>query len=225
MGKSFIISTKNQQFSANKIAKLKNNLGIGATDYSDFLEIAPPEGHKTLGIDTMKGLKRWSQLKPYSALNRLGVIYEAEVLTPEAQNSILKLLEEPHDFLSLVLVSSDYKQLLQTVISRCEIIEDKTIYVAEAYQDSFTDKSFLEKFAQINQLLAIKDKQEQRRAVTLFLTRLTVENRERLLYDNNNKFRYLKLYELIKLTKGMLDSNVTVKLALENLVINFEENA
>lgn len=47
---------------------------------------------------------------------------QAEKLTTEAQNALLKLLEEPPDYLTLILSSSSTHQFLPTLISRCQIV-------------------------------------------------------------------------------------------------------
>ena len=74
-----------------------------------------------LGIAEARKIKSHFSLKPYSAKGRGVVLEEASSLTPEAQNALLKTLEElPEHGLFILGADSDSK-LLPTVVSRCQI--------------------------------------------------------------------------------------------------------
>ncbi len=74
-----------------------------------------------LGIEQARKIKEHFSLKPYSAKGRGVVLEDASQLTPEAQNALLKTLEElPTSSLFILGANSDSK-LLPTVISRCQI--------------------------------------------------------------------------------------------------------
>ena len=64
-------------------------------------------------------------MKPNRGQVNGAVILRAETLTLEAQNALLKLLEEPPEDTVLILVTHDKELLLPTVVSRCEIVHDK----------------------------------------------------------------------------------------------------
>jgi DNA polymerase III subunit delta' len=51
------------------------------------------------------------------------VIEAAEAMRDESQNALLKTLEEPPEFVHLILLSSDQEGLLETVASRCQTID------------------------------------------------------------------------------------------------------
>jgi hypothetical protein len=221
MGRSIIISSQDPDFREEKVSELKAELGIEAADFTDFFEIVPAEGRRSLGIEQMKILKDWTRLKPFRSKNRLVIISEAEVLTVEAQNSILKLLEEPFEFLTLTLVTSDYRKLLDTITSRCILIEDLSAALPEIKMTAVS-LPLTERFAAVEELLRIKDKQQQRREVQNFLHNLAVENRHGLLYDGSRS-KFQKRLELIQQAKTMLDRSVLLRLVLENLVISLEE--
>lgn len=61
--------------------------------------------------------------KPYESLLQTLIIFEANNLSIEAQNSLLKTLEEPPDKTILVLTSPTKESLLPTIASRCDLIE------------------------------------------------------------------------------------------------------
>lgn len=56
---------------------------------------------------------------------RIYIIHEAEKLNTSASNSILKFLEEPKDNIIAILMTNNIYQLLDTIISRCQIISFK----------------------------------------------------------------------------------------------------
>ncbi len=78
-----------------------------------------------IGIDDIKDMERQASLSPYEGKCKVFIIDGAENLSSEAANSFLKILEEPPDQVFFILLSSDYKQLLPTLISRCQRIELK----------------------------------------------------------------------------------------------------
>ncbi|MGF7430420.1 DNA polymerase III subunit delta' [Thermoanaerobacterium thermosaccharolyticum] len=61
-------------------------------------------------------------VKPYNSYKKIFIIKEAEKMTEQAQNSILKTLEEPPEYGLFILTSSKMEGLLPTIVSRCEII-------------------------------------------------------------------------------------------------------
>lgn len=74
-----------------------------------------------IGIDQIRDLKK--QLNIRSVTNqKLAIILETEKLTVEAQNALLKTLEEPPDGVHLFLQARNTHQLLPTILSRCQII-------------------------------------------------------------------------------------------------------
>lgn len=59
------------------------------------------------------------QVKPYSGKYKIYLIGEAEKMTEEAQNALLKTIEEPPPYAVFLLLVKNPEQLLQTVLSRC----------------------------------------------------------------------------------------------------------
>lgn len=60
-----------------------------------------------------------AQIKPYSSEYKVYLIDEAEKMTEEAQNALLKTIEEPRGYVVFLLLVSRQEQLLPTVLSRC----------------------------------------------------------------------------------------------------------
>ncbi len=74
---------------------------------------------KSVGIDRSRELISRLALKPTRPGPRIAIMREAGTMTPEAQNALLKLLEEPPGSAVIVLVTDNLGAMLQTVRSRC----------------------------------------------------------------------------------------------------------
>ncbi len=89
-----------------------------AGHHPDILLFQP---HKNLiRIDTMRELNREVQFRPFEGRLRYFIIDQAETMTEEAANCILKTLEEPPDTTRIILISSFSHRLLPTIRSRCQ---------------------------------------------------------------------------------------------------------
>lgn len=88
-----------------------------ATVLSDFMLIEPGE-NGSIGIDAVRDIKNFLWQKPNASSRRTLVIDEAELLTAEAQNALLKVTEEPPASSLLILVTSDAESILPTITSR-----------------------------------------------------------------------------------------------------------
>lgn len=87
-------------------------------NHPDVLYFSP---EAKLGIAEARKIKVHFSLKPYSGKGRVVVLENASALTPEAQNALLKTLEElPKDALFLLGANSD-ANFLPTILSRCQI--------------------------------------------------------------------------------------------------------
>lgn len=93
---------------------------IRSMSHPDLLVIHP-EG-TAIKIDQVRQLQREASLAPYYGKRRIGIIDPAETMTPQAANSLLKILEEPVGDTVFLLISSARQQLLDTVLSRCRIM-------------------------------------------------------------------------------------------------------
>lgn len=81
------------------------------------------EDETKIYIEDIRDLKTFLSFKAYTGPYKFVVINDADRLTPEASNSLLKVLEEPTPLSLLVLVSSKPRLMLPTVLSRCEKVQ------------------------------------------------------------------------------------------------------
>ena len=89
----------------------------GKAILQDVLVIAPDE-KGSIGIDESRRLKNFLWQKPALSSKRTAIIDDAEFLTAEAQNALLKITEEPPRSSLLILMTSDPESLAPTLLSR-----------------------------------------------------------------------------------------------------------
>jgi DNA polymerase III subunit delta' len=94
----------------------------------------PKDRRKTteISIDTIREfLQKGSSLPPYEGKFKIFIIDDADLMSVEAANCLLKTLEEPPQHIVIILLTSEEKALLPTVISRCQRFELKPVAMAE----------------------------------------------------------------------------------------------
>src|SRR5262245_30702977 len=75
---------------------------------------------KDLKIDTVREWQSDISLRPYEGRRRVFILHDAEKLTEAAANAMLKTLEEPPLYATIVLVANTSGDLLPTIVSRCQ---------------------------------------------------------------------------------------------------------
>jgi DNA polymerase-3 subunit delta' len=86
----------------------------------DLLVVEPDP---SIGIDAIRAVQSFLLTPPIKSEQKRVVVMDAHTLTIEAQNSMLKMLEEPQAYAQLVLITSAQDLLLATIQSRCQIIK------------------------------------------------------------------------------------------------------
>jgi DNA polymerase-3 subunit delta' len=86
--------------------------------HPDVLEVQPQGPY--IRIAQIRALVAAMALKPYEARQRVVIIRQADALNPAAGNAMLKLLEEPPDGTTLILIAEKASLLLPTIVSRCQ---------------------------------------------------------------------------------------------------------
>lgn len=104
---------------AEEIKKLLSESDI-TNPHADLLYF---EAESKLGIEQSRKVKEHLSFKPIQAKGRVVVLENASSLTTDAQNALLKILEEPPQEALIILGVNSEADLLPTVISRCHIIQ------------------------------------------------------------------------------------------------------
>ena len=71
----------------------------------------------------MRAIQYGAGLLPFEGRRKVYLLLDAEDMTPAAQNTLLKTLEEPAPTVCLILTASTPRALLPTVVSRCQHIQ------------------------------------------------------------------------------------------------------
>ena len=66
-------------------------------------------------------------IKPFSSNYKIYIIDEAERMTEQAQNALLKTLEEPPQYAVIILITTNTGAFLQTILSRCVTLQFKPL--------------------------------------------------------------------------------------------------
>jgi DNA polymerase-3 subunit delta' len=82
-----------------------------------------PRGAQHMVDEVRERVIRASSYRPFEAEKRVFVIEAAEQMRDEGQNALLKTLEEPPDFVHILLLTSEPSALLETIASRCQPID------------------------------------------------------------------------------------------------------
>jgi DNA polymerase-3 subunit delta' len=89
------------------------------TPHPDLVWLAP-RGTQHLVDEIRQRVITAAAYRPFEGERRVFVIEAADAMADESQNALLKTLEEPADFVHLVLISAEPELLLDTVRSRCQ---------------------------------------------------------------------------------------------------------
>ena len=178
----------------NNIIKLPKN-------HPDVLYI--PSDSK-LGIAEARKVKEHFSLKPYSAKGRVVVLEDASVLTIEAQNALLKSLEELQKDGVFILGAESDAFFLPTILSRCQVIRVQSPeFRVQSYNEEIEklEKANIEeRFEFIEKL---KDKENFLKSLVAY-------------FHQKKDMRYLK--ELLQAEKWA-SQNVNIRAILEYLML------
>ena len=137
---------------------------IEEINHPDFICIEP-DGNG-IKIEQIRELQKKIPEKPIQSTKKVYLINEADSMTFEAQNCFLKTLEEPPEFVTIILIGSQESAFLPTIKSRCMIFHFQPIQEQEMRQylekqgiTNLTNHQ-LEMFqGSIGKALSLKDKQ------------------------------------------------------------------
>lgn len=208
-------------------------------NHPDF-EMIEPDG-KSIKIDQIRSLQQDMANKPIISKNKIFIINDADTMTEESQNCLLKTLEEPPKYGIIFLIVSNESKILPTIKSRCVTLKFKKIEKEEM------KKSFPELSEEQIELLdgslkqkdTIKEKEEEYKSLIEFTDNLNkgipyLMNNTKILYDGKNNINELLDYlniillnkkmfngiEYVEKTKRKLQLNNNYEMCIDYLIIN-----
>lgn len=86
----------------------------------------------TIGVDDIRRqINGDVAIKPYSGPKKIYVVSEGEKMTVQAQNALLKTLEEPPEYAVILILTDNVNTLLPTILSRCVVLNMKPVRDAQ----------------------------------------------------------------------------------------------
>ncbi len=159
--KNILCIGKEQNYTCKSCIEFKSN------NHPDFMYVQP-DGN-SIKIEQIRLLQKKIQEKPIVSNKKVYIINDAEVMTSEAQNCLLKTLEEPPEFATIILIGSNENAFLATIKSRCMILRFQAIadeelkqYMEMNYGMSNISQNYLSIFqGSIGKAIQLKDKQSE----------------------------------------------------------------
>lgn len=111
------------------------------------------KGRATIPVEDIREMIRLCSRYAFGGGNRVVMIPDAENMTPQAQNSLLKILEEPPKNTFFLLTTSHPEQILTTVRSRCrniKLIPWDENYITDTLVSSGVERGLAEKAARVS---------------------------------------------------------------------------
>ncbi len=103
-------------------------------NHPDINIIAPDEDRKNIVKEQIDKLRNEAFIKPHKSFKRVFLIDKADTLNTVSQNKLLKILEEPPEAVMFLLVAENKAAFLDTVISRCVVLNLAVPEFSKAFQ-------------------------------------------------------------------------------------------
>lgn len=170
----------------------------------DLKIVEPIKG--SIRIEQIRELRREIDLKPFENRKKIYIIENAEKMTIEASNCLLKTIEEPPEYAILILICMNIDSILPTIISRCQLIKFRLI-----------DSSKIRKI-----LLKKIDLEESKAELVSRLAQGSIGRAFKLILDKEYFNRREKLLDyLTKILPGKCDSNFFIN--IEKILTDISE--
>lgn len=178
------------------------------------------EKPNTIGVDDIRNqVVNDIVLKPYMGPYKIYIISEADKMTPQAQNALLKTIEEPPEYAVLLLLTENEERLLPTITSRCVTLNMKPVskevvkkYLMEEYRIPDYRAEVCVAFAQGN--------------VGKAIMLATAENFERIKNETLHLVKTLpsmQAYEVSDAIKGIVDFKLNVNDYLDIMMVWYRD--
>lgn len=200
--------------------KCKSCLEIENTNHPDFKIIELEDGEKSIKIEQIRKMQEEVIKKPIVSKKQVYLIKNAETMTIGSQNCLLKTLEEPPEYVTIILLVENENQILNTIKSRCtkiifteENAQELTDEQKETYNkldEIFSNVKNYNLLEALNKLEFIYKSDKNIYKILDFINIILHKN---IKYYTENVY-YI---EMIEETKKRLKSNSNLNMCLDNL--------
>jgi DNA polymerase III subunit delta' len=105
----------------------------GAVRHSDFMALKLEHDKKNISIEQVRDFIHRLSLTSFLGSYKIGIIKNADALSQEAANALLKILEEPREKVIIILITEDLECLPRTIVSRSQVLEFRPVSTEEIY--------------------------------------------------------------------------------------------
>lgn len=217
----------------------KSCIEFDSKNHPDYIYIEP-EGNN-IKIEQIRELQKQVQEKPIISKYKVVIINDADSMTKEAQNCLLKTLEEPPKFAIIILIGSNENAFLTTIKSRCTIFhfqpikeENLKTYLKNNMQIAEITEDMLELFqGSIGKAISLKNKLEQYKKIEELIKNIPQKNiieiikQAEVLYQSKEEiFEMLNYINIILLKKAKTEMKYTNCIQIvENTKKRLKQNA
>lgn len=178
----------------------KSCIEFDTNNNPDFVLISPDENN--IKIEQIRDIQKRIQEKPIISEKKVYIIDNADLMTTEAQNCLLKTLEEPPEFAVIILIGSNSNTFLPTIKSRCTIMnfnkisdEEMTKYLREKCDVKNIDQNMLYMYqGSIGKALELKEKQEEYKNIENIIN--NIDRYDLIDFINNAEILYKSKEEI-----------------------------
>ena len=163
------------------------------------------ENGENIKVDTIRNLTEKVIEKPIISNKKVYIINDCEKMTKEAQNCLLKTLEEPPEFVVIMLISSNENLILNTIKSRCmsikfHNIEDRDLILYAKNKLGYTNISnnFLKSFdGSIGKMIKLKDFKEKYDKIDLLISDILKKDLIEIMLDGKILYDKENIYDIL----------------------------
>lgn len=209
-------------------AKDKNKASVYISDFLKEKEIYPIDVdqqifEKAMGIEDVRDIQKKILLKPFKGKTKAVIIQAYENITPEAQNALLKVLEEPPANTIIIISTQKKELLLPTINSRCKIIELKNNNLTLSKDEYAQYLNILISLSEEGigyKLKLAQDISKSKEEAIVWLEKMAIFVRKKLVESYNDP-KYPNFLKTLQKTYTVIKStNVSQRIALENLFLS-----
>jgi DNA polymerase-3 subunit delta' len=127
LAKTFAKTLQCEQHAIDPCNECKSCLQVESGNHPDIIFVKH-EKPKVITVDEIREqVVNNIQIKPYSGKYKIYIINDAQLMNVEAQNAILKTIEEPPQYAVIILLATTAEKFLPTIISRCMLLNLKPV--------------------------------------------------------------------------------------------------
>ncbi len=102
---------------------------------SSSIDVEEIDGASNRGIDEIRELKEKTKYYPLNSKYKIFIIDEVHMLTDPAFNALLKILEEPPDFVIFIFATTEPHKIPVTILSRCQRFDFKRLSITKIVEN------------------------------------------------------------------------------------------